>query len=271
MVAEMANKYHFTSTTTWALSAARAVTGCDERLRVEPTTAGNSKIRWCSPHALGRIIEVASLCGDDELRDHATWYWKHLIKARWTHPLYAIDIAERLGLSDFAGVCYYRLLQECSNKLELVEGLGQMRLDKPTAHHVTTTSQVLTSAHKTRLLSGAFSLSNLWEDIRSTPPTLPNTDNCAYHAQACTHSWDASWRGTTATVHATSLRPFDLLGRMATVRRSLEADPALHIGLTPGCRNAALESVRTLSIKVEEELAGHFVDLTKAEEIVASE
>ena len=257
-IAEMTNKYHFTSTSSWAMSALCEVTECPP----QPWRATRAMHRpfvpaWCTAPTLRRIIEVAHLCGHQMLCDHVAEKWVELILVGWANPVHAMAVADEYGLARLKGTSYYETLLLCDDALEYVyEPVDGGERGEPPA---------LSPAQRAGLLSGFFSLVRRWEALRATAPTFTKPDGCTYHAHGCLSTWQAVWKSTTKSDAMVHRRTVDVLGRLGAMADLLDADRDLRCALTPACRRAAMDSVRELLKREEDELACHFRDLTRPE------
>ena len=255
-IAQLTNKYHFTTTSAWAISALCQVTDCPpEPWRAYRAVHYPPEPAWCKAPILRRIIEVALLCGHKLLCDHAVEKWAQLIMVGYANPVYAMDVADAYGLARLAGVAYYETLMACNDRLECAyEPLLASELGAPHA---------MSPAQRARLLSGFFALVRRSEQIRETPPAFTRPEGCTYHAHGCLSTWNAVWKAA-AKSDATAHRPTaDVLGRIRAMQELVEADRDLRLALTPACRRAAMESVNELYMKEEDNLAVYFEDLTR--------
>jgi hypothetical protein len=251
-VAEMANKYHFATTSAWALNALCSVTGCTLAPHKAHASGHFHPPSWCNTPILSRMIEVSTLCGYQRLCDHAVEMWVQLVLAQEVEPVEAMVIADRYGLPRLKGASYYYA----------VVGSGD-NSDYPFApsEH---TNFPFSPAQMTSLLSGFFSLVRRWERIRETPPSFDRPEGCTYHAHGCLSTWQTVWRATAKQSAVARPKTADVLGRLRVMQELLQVDRDLRCALTPACRNAAMQSVRDLYEAEEEKLANHFEDLTLA-------
>ncbi|KIP10179.1 hypothetical protein PHLGIDRAFT_11426 [Phlebiopsis gigantea 11061_1 CR5-6] len=247
-IAEITNKYHFVSTSSWAISALCQVTECrDEPWRALRTTQQPRlpPPAWCTAPILRRIIEVAQLCGHQMLCDHAAEKWIELIYIGRANPVYAMAVADEYGLPRLKGISYYEALLSCDDSFECMFEPVSEGSERP----------AMAPAQKAGLLSGFFSLVRRWESLRATAPTFAKPDGCTYHAHGCLSTWQAVWKSTTKCDAMVHRRTADVLGHLGAMAYLLEADRDL--------RKAAVDSVRELWKREEEELAYHFRDLTR--------
>lgn len=253
-IAEMMNKYHFVTTSTWAISALCQVT----QPSMEPgkATFDQPEPPWCTAPILRRIIEVALLCGHQTLCDHAVEKWIQLIVFGNANPAHAMDAADQFGLPGLKGISYYEALKRCDDALEYTFKPATAAV-REEAHHA------FSAAQKAGLLSGFFSLVRRWEVIRETAPSFVRPEGCTYHAHGCLSTWQAVWKSTTKSDAMVHRRTVDVVGRLRVMAELLEADRDLRCALTPACRRAAMDSVRELCEKEAAGLASHFENLAR--------
>lgn len=248
-VAEMTNKYHFAATSAWAVGALCQVTECPE----SPWRASRSPHHlppreWCTPPVLQRLIQVALLCGHEQLCSHAVEHWVQLIVVDGADPASALDTADRFDLPRLAGTAYYETLLRVDDALQYTRG--------DIAH-------ALTGPQRARLLSGGFALVRRWERVRAAPPAFPRPEGCTFHAHGCVGTWATVWREAARCEAVAACRTVDVLGRVGVMADVLDADNDLRYALTPTCWRAAMESVQKLLVREEEALAGYFRDLVR--------
>ncbi|GJE88459.1 BTB/POZ domain-containing protein [Phanerochaete sordida] len=258
-VAEMANKYHFVTTTAWAISALCAVTECPtEPPRAERAPHSPLECAWASPPILRRLIEVALLCGHKQLCDHAVEKWVQLIQDGFENPVAAMGVADEHGLARLAGVAYYETLLGCDGDLAYTWA--------PPDENAPATTHTPALSQRVRLLRGFFALVRRWETLRGAPPPFARPEGCTYHAHGCLSTWAATWRAAARSDGLVHRPAADVLGRLRAMRELLDADRDLRLALTPACRRAAMESVHELCEREEDGLAVHFRDLTASGE-----
>lgn len=266
----------------WAISALYSVLSSDTQVH------RHYDLRECRSSLLRRIVEVAILCQHEDLRDLALSKWTERILARQISLPGAMEVADEFGLAKLKGVSYYMTLLECGDRLQWeatsLDGDSDDNEvsvfsdsdtdDTPTLGESPPPSRAssarppqspptLTPSQKARLLSGFFSLTNLWDRVRSTAPVFEKPTGCTYHAHGCLSTWRAIWFNTSRSEETLRYRSADVLGRLRSMEKQLTLDADLGCALTPTCRRAAIESVRRLCQRVEEGLAGHFEDMTR--------
>lgn len=248
----MTNKYHFSGTSTWALSMLCDITQC-----TRPLPPGFHAFyyanAWCTVPNLSRMIEVATLCGHQQLCDHATEIWINLLWHDWEHPQEAIDVADQYSIARLQGVSYYLTLLQCEDDLSYPSFERRSEGED---------TSVFTPAQRAQLLSGSFLLVKRWDQIRTSVPTFTRSEGCTYHAHGCFSTWRTVWKATMSDDRIGRLPTVDLLRRMLAARELLEANHELRSALTPLCRSAAIDSVKDLYRREEEQLATYFRDLT---------
>ncbi len=220
------------------------------------------------------------LCQHERLWGYAVQKWVQRILAREVSPLGAMEVADRFALMNLKGVSYYVMLMECGERMEWdaskfkddeddeeeyaddhAESEGA-NSSKRSGSQLKSSSS-LTAEQKSCLLSGAFSLANYWDRIRTRAPTFTRPEGCTYHAHGCLSTWNTIWQSTAKTEQTVKFRTMDVVGRLRSMEDQLALDADLQCALTPGCRRAAMLSLKRLVKDVQDGLAGHFVDLTR--------
>ena len=277
-IAEMTNKYHFTSTETWAVDALyNVVRGTYGALRSEYEPG------YCPSASMKRLLQVALLCGHGALRDHVVHQWVDRIVARDLRPVHALEIADANCIRRLQGYAYYIQLLEMDDHFEP----GVMEDGKHYSRSATTlavagpagngnsgnaallpssragTSVTLTPEQKERLLFGHWSLSRLWDRLRSSPPRFQQLEGCTKHQTGCLSAWAVVWRDL-GTLEATLKRPAsDVLGRLQVMERHLSCSMDMHAQLsramTPQCKRRAIETLQGTIKEVQGSLVDHFI------------
>ena len=266
-VCSVANKYHFTSTETWAVDMLFPQVTSD-------LTPDDHNIESCSSSMMSRILEVARLCGHKELENTVVKKWKFRLREGELDPLQAVRTAETHSLQGLGGASYYTLLQCLDEKLQYSSAQPNSENDlSDTGMGTEHTTQVavlqrpnpdLTSHERRRLLSGHLSLTHLWDRLRSQPPKFQRADGCTYHQRGCLLTWATIWdeiSRSSATLNRGNYRSTDVVGNLMCMRMQLLGNSDLQCALTPGCRKRAMDAVTELISKVEDGLAEHFVGL----------
>ncbi|PIL22421.1 hypothetical protein GSI_15109 [Ganoderma sinense ZZ0214-1] len=273
-IAEMTNKYHFASIETWAVDALyNVISG----LHGPPQP--QYELGHCSSAWMKRLLEVALLCGHTALRNYVAERWVERIVARDLRPVHALEIADRSGIRRLQGYAYYVQLLEMGDGFDpgVVEDGKQYSRSRlgatvagpngngdngTSASAPTGTPASLTREQRQRLLSGAWSLSRLWETLRTTPPAFQRPDGCTYHQQGCVSTWRVVWRDVGKAEGTLKHAAGDVLGRLRAMEEQLFMHADLSCALTPQCKRGALVALKTTIREVQEGLADHFADLT---------
>ncbi|KAI0685619.1 hypothetical protein BC835DRAFT_1383097 [Cytidiella melzeri] len=255
-IAEMTNKYSFATTASWAIESLHVVFK-------EGTLTNQWNPTLCRSSLFRRIIEVALLCDHQELCDFAVNKWIERIYNRTANPLIAMAVADKYGLTKLQGVSYYVALIESGPQFELNEDtFGPPEPEDELSKEDAQQPIGLTPSQKSRLLSGFFALVNLWDRLRLSAPVFQRPDGCTYHAHGCLGTWQHTWY-TVARSDSTAALPLaDVVGRLKAMQDALNSDGDITFSLTPGCRRAAMASLKELIKRVENELAQYFQDLT---------
>lgn len=274
-IAEMKNKYHFASIELWAVDALHNVLS---GLYGDPQPQYD--LRYCSSAWMKRVLEVALLCKHDALRNYVVERWVERIFARELRPVHAFEIADRGGIRRLLGCAYYVQLLEMGDSFDpgvIEDGkqYSRSRLrtvtialngdgngnDGTSMSAPTSTAASLTCEQRERLLSGAWSLAQLWETLRTTPPMFQRPDECKCHKQGCLSTWRVAWREAGKAEATLKHRSGDVLGRLRAMQEQLVVHENLS-SLTPECRRSALAALKRTIKEVQEDLADHFSNLT---------
>lgn len=236
-VAEMANKYCFSSLEAWTIENIYA-------LAKEPNSG---PLHSASPDICGRILGVAMLCDHQKLQDLVT---QHLIsRILWynTPPETVLGIAEKYQLRTLIGVCYYRQLVN-------MERACSRRNSRATQTVFPLSVDIGKHMH---FLAAQHSLSSLWEHIRSLPPSL-SCEGCPSHAE-CELAWQLMWFQAGEIDEALRQGSADILGRMKALMLGLRKAMAEAPSMTMQCKMVALEAITEIRDEVIEGLLTHFV------------
>ncbi|KAI1793329.1 hypothetical protein LXA43DRAFT_238293 [Ganoderma leucocontextum] len=284
-IAEMTNKYHFASIETWAVDALyNVISG------LHGSPQPQYELGHCSSAWMKRLLEVALLCGHTALRNYVAERWVDRIVARDLRPVHALEIADRSGIRRLQGYAYYVQLLEMGDSFDagvVEDGKQYSRSRLGTAATVTATAIAvagpngngdrdngtpssartgtpasLTCEQRQRLLSGHWSLSRLWDTLRTNPPKFQRPDGCTYHQQGCVSTWTQVWRDVGKSEGTLKHAPGDVLGRLRAMEEQLFMHADLSCALTPQCKRGALMALKATMKEVQEGLADHFADLT---------
>ncbi|KAI0369370.1 hypothetical protein BV20DRAFT_946171 [Pilatotrama ljubarskyi] len=276
-ICEMTNKYHFASIEAWAIDALYNVIA---RLHGPPQQRYD--LAHCSSEWMRKLLEVALLCGHDKLLNLVTNRWVDRIVARDLRPIHALDIAARCGKEKLLGYAYYVQLLEMGPDFSpgVVEDGPQFARTRSGTILTTVnafilgaiaaangeprigTPATLTREQKQRLLAGHWSLTRLWERLRTTTPRFERPEGCTYHQHGCLSTWVQVWREVGRAEVTLRHEAADVLGRLEAMERQLVVHADLSNALSPQCKRAALLALKTTVTEVKEGLAGHFRDLT---------
>ncbi|KZT19975.1 hypothetical protein NEOLEDRAFT_1076570 [Neolentinus lepideus HHB14362 ss-1] len=241
-IAEITNKYHFTSVETWAVDALHNVlSGVYGKSQTDLAT--------CDSTLLARLLETAILCNHTRLRSLIVSKWSNRILLRDVSPALAIVVADRHALRSLQGIAYYVQLMEV--------GCDPQKL---------TADTTLSRDQRTRLLSGHWSLVKLWDRLRVTAPAFERSDGCTFHNHGCLKVWEDQWLEVGKYEKTLAYSSADVLGRLRCMRDHLMMTGEIVLRLTPQCRKAAVDSLWRTIKEVEDGLADHFNDLTQSSE-----
>ncbi|KAI1785492.1 hypothetical protein LXA43DRAFT_899785 [Ganoderma leucocontextum] len=273
-IAEMANKYHFASIETWAVSALyNVLTG------MHGPPQPQHELGHCSSAWMKQFLEVALLCGHTALRDHVAERWVDRIVARDLRPIDALEIADRSGIRRLQGYSYYVQLFEMGDNFDPCVVEDDSRLD--TAFAVASsngngddstsasarkgTSVSVTREQRERLLLGHWSLSRLWEKLRTNPPKFKQSEACTNHQQQCLSTWKQVWWDLGKSESTLKHPSWDVPGRLRAMQRQLFM--TVDIQLTPQCYRGLTVALKATIKEVQEGLADHFVHLSHTLEV----
>ncbi|KAF8182329.1 hypothetical protein BJ912DRAFT_978612 [Pholiota molesta] len=136
-------------------------------------------------------------------------------------------------LHGLLGVAYYVHVQDMLDRQTSFteKGATQLRADPK-----------LNNGQVMRLLTGYWSLVNLWERLRLAPIALPMGKSCSKENHPKIMGCNSA----------------DILALLACLRDQLSNDDDLKVALDPECRLAGLEALKSLRTKTQEGLADHF-------------
>lgn len=235
-IAELANKYCLVSYESWALQ-------CILSLAQDPM----GFLRSAASEICARALNIAALTNHHELLNMVTQ--RLIARILWTDvkrgPI--LDVAESRGLRRLQGVAYYKELVA----LEQLSGSGSD--DKTQALFPTSIS----IEKRMRFLAAHYSLVNLWECVRMTPPTFID-HGCTSHAD-CLTCWTEMWLGAGSASQTLLHGSADVLGRLKTMmillRKSMRTSTS---PITLDCALAALQSITATRDDIVFGLIDHF-------------
>lgn len=237
-VAELANKYCFSSLEAWIT----------ERIHIlvqDPT----GPLCSATPAVYGQILDIAVLCGHQKLQTLVT---QHLIsRILWynTRPEAVVGIAEKHSLQTLLGVCYYRQLV----RMERAQQKADAKIHGTQPHDMDTEAGM-------RSLSAHRSLLSLWEQIRATPPTF-HSGGCPCHDE-CEARWQDMWFEAGQVDEAFRSGSIDILGRLKCVMLGLRKSLSDASFISMQCKLAALEAITDIRDEMIEGLVTHFMEVS---------
>lgn len=140
-IAEITNKYHFGSLEAWATEAVHKVLSGIYGTPLHPLTTSDR---------LARVLEMSVICGHPRLRDLVVSQWTSRILCRELEPAPALIVADKYNIRLLRGVGYYIQLFSMGTIFSNAGGLNREQW--------------------IRLMSGHWSLVNLWDRLRISPP-----------------------------------------------------------------------------------------------------
>lgn len=188
-------------------------------------------------------------------------------------PRAAMRVADRYENAKLKGVAYYVQLMQAGSEFDLgavavvgdsVAGVGASMQTDSRVHGEEEIDELipLTRHQRACLLSGFYSLINLWDHLRLTPPVFARPDGCTYHNHGCVTTFSTVWRDTARSGTTEQFSKADVLGRLMSMKNQLQANGDLYSALSPMCRSAAMAAVKDMVQEFQDTLAARFVDLT---------
>ncbi|KAJ7490598.1 hypothetical protein FB451DRAFT_1124201 [Mycena latifolia] len=198
-VAEITNKYHFTSLEAWSMG-------------VVAMALPRLKFNEASSSLLARTMTLADRCNDSALSNAVLVAWERLLQ-NGVNPAHLINVAEQGDnvLERFIGLTYYSQL----SRMKLV------RTGMPGSQVVSITGcDGLSQTQISRLMIGRWSLANESNCLEKNPPSLPRGASCSVnqHRDVCTVEWRKVWVECVNAKTVLSVDSADILGRLAAVQ-----------------------------------------------------
>ena len=271
-IAQVANKYSFKSTETWALDAIyRRVTQHTNSSPTEGTSAPGST-STTSPTPLDmtldrliRILRLTQLCHHQRLLDTLVSILTRLTKTSAHYAFMAMAIADELDIPGLRGVSYLEVLQNCSDSID-----DWSMPDLTTPSHSSIEKKdvpggdwelpAISLPQRTRLLTGYYRLARTWERIRAGPPQFEHAQACGatWHQHGCTLSWADFWRGKTRSDGVLRLGAADVLGKLRHIQEEYDKFNTAH--MHHECRHQAKKCLLEIIKKIEDALPDFFAD-----------
>lgn len=206
----------------------------------------------CSSASLSLLIDIAKMNEKKyaKVLDATVKKWCDRVWNKSTPSVPALQTADRHELHGLLGVAYYVHVQDMLDRQTSFteKGATQLRADPK-----------LNNGQVMRLLTGYWSLVNLWERLRLAPIALPMGKSCSKECHAkCSASWDRRWVSAVGWKRIMGCNSADILALLACLRDQLSNDDDLKMALEPECRLAGLEALKALRTKTQDGLADHF-------------
>ena len=216
-------------------------------------TATNSVfMESCSSASLALLVDMAK--GNEKRYAKSLeavtkkWYTRVLNKSTPSVP--AMQTADKYELHDLIGIAYYVHVQDMLDRQTSFteKGATQLRADPK-----------LNNGQVMRLLTGHWSLVNMWERLRLKPISLPMGKSCCAETHTkCIASWERRWISAAGWKRIMGLNSADTLALLSCLRDQLSNDDDLKSALEPGCRLAGLNALKAFREKTQDGLADHF-------------
>ncbi|KAJ7722846.1 hypothetical protein B0H16DRAFT_1896040 [Mycena metata] len=233
LVAEITNKYHFTTLEAWSMQVVRSAV---PRITFTQRTS----------LLLGRAMTIADRCSDTALSDVALTAWEALLHSGVNLPQ-LINVLEQDQLTCFSALTY------CAQ----LSAMKIVRSGPPGSRVVTVTGcDGLSKAQLSRLLFARWSLDSESLRLSKNPPALSRGAECnaTNHSAVCIHEWNKLWPDWMATKSVLAIDSVDLLGRLNEVRKIVHRRGQIH----PTCRPMMVVAVSTLIATMKGNLGDHF-------------
>ncbi|KAJ6583877.1 hypothetical protein DFH09DRAFT_1028727 [Mycena vulgaris] len=234
-VAEITNKYHFTSLEAWSM-------------KVIASAMPHLKFNEASSSLLSRTMTLAVRCNDSPLSDSVLVAWEGFLQSG-VKPAHLINILEQGGpeLECFIGLTYYAQL----SRMKLV------RTGIPGSRTVSIGGcDGLSETQISRLMMGRWSLATESNSLAENPPSLPKNITCSatHHKDVCTADWDRVWFECVNAKTTLSVNSADIFGRLIAVQDRLG-----NLRKTPvACRANGRDAVTALIATTKKNLGDHF-------------
>lgn len=266
-IAQVANKYSFKSTETWALDAIyrrvtqHTVPSPSDGTPVSQATSTNPAPLNMTLDQLIRVLRLTQLCHHQRLLDTLVSILTQLTKSSIRHAYMAMAIADELDIPSLRGVSYLEVLQNCSIDKWFMPDFAaapQPIVDKdPPGEDI----PVLTLPQRTRLLTGYYRLARTWERIRAVPPEFEHAQACGvtWHQHGCTLSWADFWREKSRSEGVLCLGAADVLGKLKHIQKEYEKfsnTTYMHHECRHQAKKCLLETIK----KIEDALPDFFSD-----------
>ncbi|EJD41402.1 hypothetical protein AURDEDRAFT_169563 [Auricularia subglabra TFB-10046 SS5] len=178
-VSRLAHKYEFEHLDRWALETAFAFLG--------------NHLFDLSHSFISQLFEVTRLCAPDDL-SVAEDIIRSALECKRADLAVVLTTADAHGLPSLAGYAYHRTLLS-----------GTWLRDASLPPQI-----------RTNLLAGYHACSELWLELRRTPPAI--TRHVCKHLGPCLWMWGEVWRKAAASDELLALPPADVLGKLRAVK-----------------------------------------------------
>ncbi|KAJ7710979.1 hypothetical protein B0H14DRAFT_3640493 [Mycena olivaceomarginata] len=235
-VAEITNKYHFTSLEAWSMQLIKAVVP-----KVKFTEA-------TSP-LLARTMILAERCADSALSDVVLAAWEGLLQGG-VNPAQFISVLEREEHSSFGALTYYTQL----SSMKLVHA-G----DPGSCTFTLTGCDGLSEKQISKLLFARWALQTEFFHLCANAPPLPRGADCpaaTHHTDVCTRDWNKIWLECMTSKTVLTIDSADLLGRLNGAQKYIANVRRVQMHST--CRPKMEVAVVTLIKMTKRHLGDHF-------------
>ncbi|KAF8707061.1 hypothetical protein AX14_013702 [Amanita brunnescens Koide BX004] len=268
-IAQVANKYSFKSTETWALDAIyrrvtqHTISSPTEGTSMSASTSESTSTTNPTPldmtlEQLTRVLRLTQLCHHQRLLDTLVDILTRLTKTSVHYAFMAMAIADELDIPSLRGVSYLEVLQNCSIDRWSMPDFTLPNVEKDASGEEL---PVITLPQRTRLLTGYYRLARTWERIRAVPPEFEHAQACGvtWHQHGCTLSWADFWREKNRSEGVLCLGAADVLGKLKHIQKEYEKfsnTTYMHHECRHQAKKCLLETIK----KIEDALPHFFSD-----------
>ncbi|KAF8630486.1 hypothetical protein AX15_002881 [Amanita polypyramis BW_CC] len=235
-VAEMSNKYCIASFKSWS------VEGLYNLAR-----DSNGPLRSAPADVCARLLKIAIISNHKKLFEVVSNKLMSRILWHEMSPEPILPIAEKYGLRQLQGICYYRQLINMERATPYFRQSDGSQLAVPLTFSV---------EKRMRLFHARHTLVQLWERLRTNPPLFQQA-TCLSHG-LCLDTWTDLWQEAATSTHMLRYGPADVLGRLKTLmiylRNTMNETPSISVQ----CTLSALETIAMIRDEIIADLMNYF-------------
>jgi hypothetical protein len=245
-IAEITNKYHFTSTESWIANIIHK--------RVQ--NSDNDELLRGESDLTVRALDVAMLLNHTELRDAVVLTAVNHVLHGLFSPTIALAVADKHSLRTLQGAAYYSQLMAMDKSTPFTFSFDPMMFAEDAR---------LTKDQHLRLLLGYYSLVHCSGKLHHSP-IKPLANGCL-HGDRCQISWNEAWATYAARHRKASVSP-DVISRLRRLESLMRQDKTLT--MVDSCRDAALDTLASGIARFQDNLLDHFTDFNRPQYSVQS-